>query len=525
MLVGRWAREHLLERNRNSLLDDAGAEHLTTKRQTGAGLVAVPAVEVDRGDELWIAPGDLVPVDGVLLRREAQVALDWITGESERQDHVPGEVVPAGAFNASEHGFSVTATEGFATSRVQQLLRAPAVGPQDEFRPLWWHRVSTIYVAAVLAAAALGLMIWLPRDPGAALHVAVAVLVITCPCALGLATPLAEELTHHALRRRGVLLRTGDFLEKALHVRKLLLDKTGTLTFDELELARESRRELDILDQESRSILRAITARSNHPVSKAVRGAVADAAPLEAAAVDDLRELPGRGLELARQGAVWRLGRPPFAAGEVEGKQGGEGLTVFARDGEPLARLRLDERLRPGAAEELHTLGTEGYELHLLSGDSPAKVRAMADRLDLDADHARGGLDPEAKAARVRALDARDTMMVGDGLNDAPSFEAALCAATPAVDRPVLPGKADFYFFGDGLQALRWSLGAARHLRRITRTNLALAVGYNLVALALALAGQVTPVVAAILMPVSSIGVVALTAWRLSERRASWTSS
>ncbi len=519
MLVGRWAREHLLERNRHALLDSSGAEHLTAKRQTAAGLVAVPALELDRGDELWIAPGDLVPVDGVLLRRDASVALDWITGESDRVRYQPGQVVPAGAFNAAEHGFAMTATEGFATSRLQQLLRAPASGASGEFRPLWWHRVSTVYVAAVLLAAALGLAIWLPRDVGQALHVAVAVLVITCPCALGLATPLAEELTHQLLRRRGVLLRTPDFLEKALHVRKLLLDKTGTLTFDELELQGESQRALDLLDAPSRSVLRSMTARSNHPVSKAVTRALVGADALPAASVDTLEELAGQGLTLPLAGATYRLGRPGFAG------DGPDGATVFSRDGDVLATLRLEERLRPGVRAELESLRGEGYELHLLSGDSPAKVKAMAERLGLAAESARGGLDPEAKAARVRALDHHDTMMVGDGLNDAPSFAAALCAATPAVDRPVLPGKADFYFFGDGLQALRWSLSAAHGLRRVTRTNLILAVAYNLVALSLALAGLVTPVVAAILMPVSSVGVVALTAWRLSERRTSWTSS
>jgi Cu2+-exporting ATPase len=524
MLVGRWAREHLLERNRNTLLDHAGVEHITAKRQSADGLAAVPAVELVRGDELWIAPGDLVPVDGVLLRREAEVALDWITGESERTRYEPGQVVPAGAFNAADHGFVVTATEDFATSRLQELLRAPATGSEEEFRPLWWHRVSTIYVAAVLAAAALGLVIWLPRDAGAALQVAVAVLVITCPCALGLATPLAEELTHHLLRRRGVLLRTGDFLEKALHVRKLLLDKTGTLTFDELELTDRSREDLSALDGASRSVLRSMTARSNHPVSKAIHAELRAAEPLPATAVDDLAETAGQGLALTHDGHTWRLGRPTFAAAGLTG-DAHDGATVFSRDGEPLVALRLEERLRPGAAEELRALADQGYELHLLSGDDPAKVRRMAERLALDADHARGGLDPEAKARRVRALDARDTMMVGDGLNDAPSFEAALCAATPAVDRPVLPGKADFYFFGDGLQALRWSLSAAHQLRRTTRTNLTVAVAYNTVALALALAHLVTPVVAAILMPLSSIGVVGWTAWRLSERRATWTSS
>jgi Cu2+-exporting ATPase len=516
MLVGRWVREHLLERNRNALLESSGAENLTAKRRGPDGLQAVAVTQLDRGDELWIASGDLVPVDGVLLRQEAEVALDWITGESERVAYEPGQVVPAGAFNTSERGFAVTATEGFATSRLQQLLRAPAE-QSDDFRPLWWHRVSTWYVAAVLLAAALGLAIWLPRDPGQALHVVVAVLVITCPCALGLATPLAEELTQHALRRRGVLLRTGDFLDKALQVRTLILDKTGTLTFDEMDLTAASAAALHGLTDVERGVLRGMTARSNHPVSKAIarglRGLPVQLPVVEQ--LEHLRETPGQGLQLELDGRVWNLGRSATEAG----------ATALTRDGATVIDLHCEEKLRPGVISEVEALRSSGYDLHLLSGDSPDRTAAMGARLGLAPDHARGGLDPEAKAARVRALDRRDTMMVGDGLNDAPSFAAALCAATPAVDRPVLPGKADFYFFGDGLAALRWSLAAARRLRRIVRTNLVLAVAYNLVALVLALSGLVTPVVAAILMPLSSVGVVALTAWRLSERRTSWTSS
>jgi Cu2+-exporting ATPase len=253
-------------------------------------------------------------------------------------------------------------------------------------------------------------------------------------------------------------------------------------------------------------------------VSRAVARAL-PAEPGEAGpaptAVDRLMETPGRGLTLDLDGVRWTLGRDDRTPGR----------TIFARDGVALASLDTEERLKPGVGDELARLRAAGYDVHLLSGDAPAKVAAMARRLGLPADHARGGLDPEAKAVCVRALDRRDTMMVGDGLNDAPSFAAALCAATPAVDRPVLPGKADFYFFGDGLAALRWSLQAARRLRQVVRTNLVLAVAYNLIALVLALAGLVTPVIAAILMPLSSIGVVGLTAWRLAERRQTWMSS
>jgi Cu2+-exporting ATPase len=200
------------------------------------------------------------------------------------------------------------------------------------------------------------------------------------------------------------------------------------------------------------------------------------------------------------------------------------GVTVFAVDGRPVARLRLSEHLKADAAAELAGLAARGYQIHLLSGDAPAKVLAAATALGIDPARAEGGLSPEAKADRVRALDRDDTLMVGDGLNDAPSFAAAWCAATPAVDRPVLPGKADFYFLGDGVAALRRALLAGQHLRRVFRANLAFALTYNLAAVAFCLAGQVNPIVAAVIMPATSILVVSWTTYRLTGRRLAWMS-
>ena len=162
-----------------------------------------------------------------------------------------------------------------------------------------------------------------------------------------------------------------------------------------------------------------------------------------------------------------------------------------------------------------------GIEPAKVGGDAQAKVDRAALALGLPADRAEGDLDPEAKAARVRALDRHDTLMVGDGLNDSPSFAAAWCAATPAVDRPVLPGKADFFFLGDGIAAIGRSLWEARRLRRVVRDNLVIAIAYNLAAVGCCAAGLVTPVAAAIFMPASSVAVVTLTTVRIS-RGKSW---
>jgi Cu2+-exporting ATPase len=237
--------------------------------------------------------------------------------------------------------------------------------------------------------------------------------------------------------------------------------------------------------------------------------------------------VPGQGLAWEDAHGTWRLGRASFALGaRPAADDGGDTTTtvVFSRDGHEVARFELVEEFRSDAPHELGELRRLGYDLHLLSGDAPARVRAAARTLGIPPEHVRAGLDPEAKADRVRELDDADTLMVGDGLNDAPSFAASYCAATPAVDRPVLPGQADLYFLGDGIGAPRRALVAARRLRRVVRDNLILAVAYNAVAVSLCLAGLVTPVVAAVLMPLSSLGVVGLTAARLSTRRleAAW---
>jgi Cu2+-exporting ATPase len=524
MVLGRWIQERLLERNRRTLFAGDGLSGLTTRRVRDGRVSAVPASDVDEGDEIWVVPGDLVAVDGILLERPASISLDWISGESRPRTLEPGARVPAGSFNAGDSAMRLTALEPFRRSSLHDLLPAePESRDGRRPSPRWWHRVGTVWVAGVLLLAAAGFLAWLPHGPPRALAVTVSILVVTCPCALGLATPLAHDLVHAALRRRGVFLRSRTFLDRALGVRKVLFDKTGTLTHGRLALAERSRQALAALTDEERRVLFDLTIRSNHPVSRCLVRELGGSAALGVRLVDDepVREIPGRGLEWSLRGTRWRLGSPEFA-GEPEDLSDSVTRAAFAREGELVALFDFEEDLREDAAREVAALADDGLEIHLLSGDTEERAKAAARALGIPVERARGGLHPAAKADRVRRLDRGDTLMVGDGLNDAPSFAAAACAGTPAVDHPALPARADFYFLGEGIAAVRSSLRLARRLRTVVRDNLVFAAAYNAIALGLCFAGLVRPVVAAVLMPISSALLVTWTASRLSERRLRW---
>ncbi len=557
MLVGRWLQQRVLERNRNSLLASEGLAELYTHRFEADTLIAVAAAQLRTDDRLWIAPGDLVPVAGVLEGHDAAVSLDWITGEAEPIACAAGDEIAAGSFNAGTRGFVLRSVEEFSASRLHDLIRDPLqtrpTGDPSAARgsgSAWWHRVSTIYVTSVLLLAASGFFYWLDSGLQKALEVSVAVLVVTCPCALGLAVPLGREMVHVALRRRGVLLRRSDFLDRALRVRQVIFDKTGTLTRGRLILTDQSRRDLLNLDPVGRNILWNLTCRSNHPVSRSVAAALglepASAAGSNERAVailpasDQVGEIVGDGLIWHTAGHTFRFGRFAFATGNstVDGSYGGDDVASeptaaddaiahrvhFTRDRKLLASLEFQEDIRPNAALEVDRLRRLGLSVHMLSGDVQEKVRLVARAVGIHEHNAHGGLSPEEKAALVARMDNHDSLMVGDGLNDSLSFDTALCSATPAVDRAILPEKSDFFFLGDGIGAVRLSLQAARHLQQVQAGNLTFAALYNACAVGLCFAGFVSPVVAAILMPLSSVAVVLMTGLRLGRKAASWTS-
>lgn len=524
MLVGRFLQERVLASNRRYLLTDDGIEGLLARRLDENGDVRiVPCTELRPGDRLLIAPGDLVPVDGQLSElaisagdshdthvasiSAADFSLDWITGESAPRRYEGSERVPAGAFLAQNRAVVLTAMQAFSMSTVVDLLRGAGRGEargQTEF----WKRLPRIYVLAVIAIAfvAGGLHLYW-TNPATALDVVVALLIVTCPCAFGIALPLATELTLSALRRAGVCVRSSSLLDRATRLRRVVFDKTGTLTTGRLRLGNPET--LEGLSEQDRAVLYDMVTWSTHPKSTAVADALKARWPrLRVRNSAPPTEHPGLGLESTIDGAggssTYRLGSPAWVGASTANAD-----LSFARDGRVLLSLTTEETLRPNAAEEVAGLAALGVEVWILSGDDGPRVAAVASELGLRSDRARGNCTPNAKAEIVAGLDREDTLVFGDGINDCPVLNLAWCSGTPAIDRPFVAARSDFYVTGVGIDGIRRLVLAARRLRTTTYLLLAIALTYNVLTVALAASARMSPLLCAILMPLSSLSTLA----------------
>jgi Cu2+-exporting ATPase len=334
------------------------------------------------------------------------------------------------------------------------------------------------------------------------IEVVIAVLVVSCPCAFGIAVPVAYELAQGALRRAGVFVRSASLLDRVGQVRRVIFDKTGTLTLGELELERPEA--LRSLSPEEARALGNLALRSRHPKSRAVVKALEpQGLRLEAAIV---REEAGRGMEGVFEGKACRLGAPGWA-GEAAGSD-----LVFSVDGEVRLAMGTRERLRHDAPGRIAELERAGYEVHLLSGDGAARVEALARRLGLRPGRARAEASPEDKRGYVATGDA---LMVGDGVNDAAAMGAALCSATPAGDLPFLPARTDAYVQGELVTGVRRLLIVGDRLQRTVRGAVTFGLAYNVLAVSAACLGWMSPLVAAVIMPLSSVAVVGYVIGRL----------
>jgi len=520
MLVGRWLQQRMLERNRAQLLADDGTESLLTREIKDGVVRIVHCIGIQEGDRLLIAPGDLVPVELEVVDDTVRCSLDWIDGESRPRRFDAGDTVPAGAFNVGDGAFSGTAMTSFAASSLVGLLgRDPASKGDGPLATLWWSRLSRFYVVGVvtLATAAISYWWWRSGEPLRAIEVGTAVLVVTCPCAFGIAAPLAYELVLTQLRRGGIFVRVGDFLDRVRAMTRIVFDKTGTLTTGTLEVV--DRAPLHRLSEAQVSALYNMAARSAHPKSVAVRRAL-EGHPAARFVEIEAEERTGYGISATVAEIHYRLGAPNWATGA----DSADGDVIFAANEQALAILETDEQLRPGARDEIDKLERRGYALTILSGDAQARVTALGASLGMPDEACIGDSSPEDKAAYVRAHEPARTLLVGDGLNDQVAMRESACSGTPAVNRPFMASRCDFYFVSPGLHPVAQVLRASDSLAHVVRRILTFAIAYNLVAVSLAMAGLMKPWVAAVLMPLSSLITLAYTVMMLSARRLPWRS-
>ena len=360
----------------------------------------------------------------------------------------------------------------------------------------------TAYLGTVIAVAAVGFGFRgaLTNDWASALQSAISVLIVSCPCAIGLAFPLATELAVGSLRRSGVYARDPRIWERALAVRQVVFDKTGTLSLETPRLTNPEA--LAGLASAEQAALAALVENNLHPFGRSLREAMRGAGAQTAEG--RLESIPGKGMAFVdTTGVRWTLGRPDWHRAAQTSAPGAQ--TAFCRNGEPLALFTFQEEPRPNAAEEIAALRAQGLEVFVLSGDRPAKVAALLQAVGLPANAGLGDLSPEQKAAWIRQHDGGHTLMLGDGANDALAFSEATLRGTPVVDLSLLEQKADFYLLGRDLRGLGRLFTVARLRRRVLTEVFLFTVSYNLLVIALSLAGLMSPLLATLLMPASAI--------------------
>jgi P-type Cu2+ transporter len=523
LLIGRTL-DHLMREKARSAV--AGLARLTPR---GATVVEpdgarryLPLAEIEPGTALLIAAGDRIPLDGIVTGGVSDLDRSLVSGEAAPEVARAGTRVQSGLMNltgALTMRTTARAEDSFLAEMVRMMEAAE--GGQTGYRRIA-DRAAALYSPVVHLVALATLLGWffVTLDWHASITVAIAVLIITCPCALGLAVPIVQVVAARRLFERGILVKDGSALERLAGIDTVLFDKTGTLTLGSPRIVNVA----DI-DPAALGIAASMAAGSRHPLSAAIAAEARKdiAAPI---VFDRLGEQPGNGLEAYAGDTVYRLGRPDWALGKTADAAGDEpySMVLLARDGVELARFKLESTIRPGAAATVAGLQRQGVEVEILSGDREAAVAALASRLGVE--RFGSALLPAEKVARIEALrcEGHRVLMVGDGLNDAPALAAADISMAPASAADIGRTAAGFVFMNESLSAVSDSLQIARNANTLVRENFALAIGYNVIAVPIAVSGHVTPLLAAVAMSLSSVVVVA-NAMRLGRpdaRKPSW---
>jgi Cu2+-exporting ATPase len=446
---------------------------------------------------LRLAAGERLAADGTIVAGNSRFDQSLLTGESRPVPRQPGDPVLAGTLNLDAPVDVRVARAGLDTTLAEIARLMEAAGQTRSRYVRIADRASRLYAPAVHALAAISAIGWLLAGASLyqALVIGTAVLIITCPCALGLAVPVAQVVVSGALMRAGIMVKDGAALERLAKVDRALFDKTGTLT---LGRPLPDAGALAALSRDEAAICLTLASHSRHPLSRALAEALS-AAGHRAAELTQIIEKPGLGMFARWHGLEVALRRPDSADGIA---------SMLVIGDSPPRLIAYSDGLRPDVPAALARLRALGVEASIISGDNRAAVAEVARQTGL---LAQAGATPEDKQAAIDRLQAAgaNVLMIGDGLNDGPALAAADASIAPGSASDVGLQAADLVFVSASLLAVPRAVRAARATMRVVRENFALAIGYNLLAVPLAMAGLVTPLIAAAAMSASSLIVVA----------------
>lgn len=497
LLAGRYLDFRTRASARSAAQELAALEVPRAIKLVGGTEVTTVVAELAVGDLVRVTPGARIPADGVVVEGVSELDRSLLTGESLPVQAAPDTEVSAGEMNLTGVlTLRVTAAGQDSSLHRMAELVAVAENARSRYTSLA-DKAAGLYAPGVHILAALTGVGWMlySMDLRLSLNIASAVLIITCPCALGLAVPAVVTAASGRLFRRGLLIKSGTALERLAEVDEVVFDKTGTLTLGQPVLENAER-----IPSRERAVATALARGSAHPLARAIAAA---GAPGHEAQVTELREVPGYGVEGRWQDLPVRLGRADWV-GAVQG----DVTATWLRIGQeaPIA-FEFKDALRPGAAEAVAALHDRGIKVTLLSGDAPGAVARVARDLGI-ADFA-AECRPEDKAAHVTARGeaGHKVLMVGDGLNDTAALAAAHVSVSPASALDAARVASDIVLLGQDLSPLGDMLDTSRKSTKLIRENFTISTVYNVIAVPLAIAGLATPLIAALAMSVSSITV------------------
>jgi len=466
----------------------------------------VALADLSVGDSILVRPGGRMPVDGEITQGMSELDRSLLTGETLPVQAAPGQLVSAGEVNLTGPLIIRANAVGKDTSLHQMAdLVAIAESGRSRYTSLA-DKAAKLYAPGVHILSALAFVGWYLAtfDLRTALNIAAAVLIITCPCALGLAVPAVTTAASGRLFRRGMLIKHETAIERLAQVDTVVFDKTGTLTTGTPVLINA-----EAIPEDKLAIAMALAQGSSHPLARAIvqAGQATGANPEQ---VHDITEVPGFGTQATLKGQEIRLGRASWTGG-----QAGEHTTTFLRIGEdaPVA-FEFTDQLRAGAAEAVSALKKAGHTVYLMSGDTTPAVQSLANRLGIT--HWLAEALPADKSTRIQAMTEKGAhvLMVGDGLNDTAALSAAHVSISPASALDAARVASDIVLLGGDLAPIAEACTTARSATRRIRENFRIATVYNVIAVPLAVAGLATPLIAALAMSFSSI-TVSLNALRL----------